>query len=562
MIVFSKIMKASVKSKIYFLPILFLLGFVTLLLANLYLENKVTTTIIFPQFGNQIVKGHQNTLKAVVDVEAAYLSQKLKSQQTMDEKIALVIKETDPIRFFEDGSGYFFTYDMTGTRINVPINKSQNNQNLIALEDKKGFRFVEEFVKVAKAGGGFVEYHFEKEGKGIQPKLSYIKQIPGTDFLIGTGVYIDNVADEKIRLQSQISSKNRGYLLYKIVIFIAIFVLITLISVLMASSIVSSIKKVIAGLTDGADQVASAAAQVSSSSQSLAEGASEQAASLEETSSSMEEMSSMTKHNAENAGQAKAMMGEASHVVEKVSEHMEEMSKAILEITKTSEETSKIIKTIDEIAFQTNLLALNAAVEAARAGEAGAGFAVVADEVRNLAMRAAEAAKSTNNLIENTIKSVKSGNELTQKTQEAFKENIAIAGKISQLIDEIATASQEQSNGISQVSTAVSQMNGVTQQTAANAEESASASEELNAQAAQMKGYVADLSAVVGGSSQKNTAQPTAMQRKPSHTGGAVSKRPVLSSRQEEKTAKGLAKGKALRPEQVIPMDDGDFKDF
>ena len=258
--------------------------------------------------------------------------------------------------------------------------------------------------------------------------------------------------------------------------------------------------RVIAGLTDGADQVSAAAGQVSSSSQPLAEGTAEQASSLEETSSSLEEMSSMTKQNADHANQAKAMMAEANQIVEKVNRHMKDMAGAVGEITRSSEETGKIIKTIDEIAFQTNLLALNAAVEAARAGEAGAGFAVVADEVRNLAMRASEAAKNTSNLIENTIKAVRKGNELTNATQEAFKENAEISKKIGQLVDEIATASEEQAHGINQVNMAVSEMDKVTQSTAASAEESAAASEELNAQAEQMKVYVGDLEAVVGGS--------------------------------------------------------------
>jgi len=329
-------------------------------------------------------------------------------------------------------------------------------------------------------------------------------------------------------------------------------------------SITTPITRVVTGLTDGADQVAAASAQVASASQSLAEGASEQAASLEETSSSMEEMSSMTKQNADNAGQAKAMMGEANIILEKVTGHMDEMSKAILEITKSSEETSKIIKTIDEIAFQTNLLALNAAVEAARAGEAGAGFAVVADEVRNLAMRAAEAAKSTNNLIENTIKAVKNGNELTSKTQEAFKENITISGKISQLIDEIATASREQAHGISQVSTAVNEMNGVTQQTAANAEESASASEELNAQAEQMKTYVADLSNVVGGgvsgraSQQIEHADYRKITSETKHKDRA--QKAIAAPVKQGKMT--FARKKTFNPEQVIPMNEGKFKDF
>ena len=259
------------------------------------------------------------------------------------------------------------------------------------------------------------------------------------------------------------------------------------------------LRTVIEGLIEASNQVASASHQVSSSSQSLAEGTAEQASSLEETSSSLEEMSSMTKQNADHANQAKAMMTEANQIVEKVNRHMTDMAGAVGEITRSSEETGKIIKTIDEIAFQTNLLALNAAVEAARAGEAGAGFAVVADEVRNLAMRASEAAKNTSNLIENTIKAVRKGNELTNATQEAFKENATISKKIGQLVDEIATASEEQAHGITQVNTAVAEMDKVTQSTAANAEESAAASEELNAQAEQMKVYVGDLEAVVGG---------------------------------------------------------------
>ena len=283
------------------------------------------------------------------------------------------------------------------------------------------------------------------------------------------------------------------------IILASALILFVVLAFLIIKSVIHAILKVTDGLTDGAEQVSSAAGQVSSSSQSLAEGTTEQAASLEETASSLEEMSSMTKQNADNANQAKVMMTQAHQIVEKVDHHMGDMAGAIAEITKSSEETKKIIKTIDEIAFQTNLLALNAAVEAARAGEAGAGFAVVADEVRNLALRAAEAAKTTGNLIENTIKAVRKGNELTNATQEAFKENAEISKKIAQLVDEIATASEEQSRGIAQVNTAVLEMNKVTQSTAASAEESASASEELNAQAEQMKSYVEELSAVVGG---------------------------------------------------------------
>ena len=187
-------------------------------------------------------------------------------------------------------------------------------------------------------------------------------------------------------------------------------------------SVTGSIGRAVEGLTEGADQVASASSQVASASQELAEGASQQAASLEETSSSLEEMASMTKQNAENANQANALMNKTRQVVEQANGSMAHLTASMEEISRASEATSKIIKTIDEIAFQTNLLALNAAVEAARAGEAGAGFAVVADEVRNLAMRAAEAAKNTADLIEGTVKKIMEGSEVVQKTNAEFSE--------------------------------------------------------------------------------------------------------------------------------------------
>jgi len=324
---------------------------------------------------------------------------------------------------------------------------------------------------------------------------------------------------------------------------------------LITRSLSRSLRNMASSLGTGSEQVASAALQVSSSSQSLAEGASEQAASLEETSSSLEEMASMTKQNADNALQAKTMMTEAYGIVEKVGKHMEEMARAVEAITKSSEETGKIIKTIDEIAFQTNLLALNAAVEAARAGEAGAGFAVVADEVRNLAQRAAEAAKNTSNLIEATIQAVRQGRELTSSTQEAFQENVEIAGKVSQLVEEIAAASQEQARGIEQLNQAVAQMDKVVQQNAANAEESASAAQQLQAQAQVLEGVVRELVNMIEGERTRGISQAA-----------TDTPRPKAHPGPEPKTGNG-GNGKERpkrRPQEVIPLDEEEahFREF
>jgi methyl-accepting chemotaxis protein len=345
---------------------------------------------------------------------------------------------------------------------------------------------------------------------------------------------------------------------------------------LITRSITKPITRVVEGLTDGANQVASASAQVSSSSQFLAEGASEQAAGIEETSSSMEEMSSMTRQNAENARQANSLMAETSHVIEEANQSMGELNGSMREISVASEETAKIIKTIDEIAFQTNLLALNAAVEAARAGEAGAGFAVVADEVRSLAIRAADAAKNTADLIEGTVKKIKTGTDLVSKTNEAFTKVAAGARKVEELVGEITAASQEQAQGIQQINHAISEMDKVVQQNASGAEEAAAAAEEMNAQAEQMKGFVQELVAVVGGNtercdqrsrkskSQADSSRPpaTASHRRPGFDSRKSLPKPAGARKGNGTELPGLHKSTEAHPAQVIPFNNDSLTDF
>ncbi len=314
------------------------------------------------------------------------------------------------------------------------------------------------------------------------------------------------------------------------------------------------------GMSEGADEVASASGQVASASQSMAEGASEQAATIEETSSSMEEMASMTKQNAENAGNADGLMRDTIEVMASANETMTKLTQSMDEISRASEETSKIIKTIDEIAFQTNLLALNAAVEAARAGEAGAGFAVVADEVRNLAMRAAEAAKNTAQLIEGTVKKVNDGSKLVSDTSEAFSKVGESAEKVGTLVSEITQASREQSGGIDQVNIAVSEMDKVVQQNAATSEQTASAAEEMNAQAEQLRDYVAELVQMVTGGRQPAVRDGVDAKRRPA---GPV--RPLSSARASgtHRNLPGAARSTELRADQMIPFDDDDdFRNF
>ncbi|NCC52042.1 MAG: methyl-accepting chemotaxis protein [Spartobacteria bacterium] len=323
-------------------------------------------------------------------------------------------------------------------------------------------------------------------------------------------------------------------------------------SILIIRGITGPLRRIIAGLSSGSEQVTSASGQVSGSSQEMAEGASEQASSLEEISSSLEEMTSMTRQNAENAKQANGLMNETNDAVGKGMDATERMSSAVNEIKNSSDETAKIIKTIDEIAFQTNLLALNAAVEAARAGEAGKGFAVVAEEVRNLAQRSAEAAKNTADLIEGSQRNAERGVAVTTEVTEMLKKIVDSSTKVAQLIGEVSAASNEQAQGIDQVNIAVAEMDKVVQRNAANAEESASASEELSSQAQELNSMVVDLTTLVGG------GQSTALvQRR--QLGPATRHKQITHHTpppQKKKTA-----GKA-KPEEVIPLDDDDFSEF
>jgi hypothetical protein len=255
------------------------------------------------------------------------------------------------------------------------------------------------------------------------------------------------------------------------------------------------------GLADVAQRVEAASNQIAENGSALASGSTEQAASIEETSASLEQMAANTKQNVESVRLAATLVTESGAMVDKAAQVTQAMDTAMTEIKNASDETGKIIKTIDEIAFQTNLLALNAAVEAARAGEAGKGFAVVAEEVRNLAIRAAEAAKTTGNLIEENVTRVAGGVQLVAGLKTSLGDVAASSTKVGSLVREVAAASEEQAKGIDQINIAINQMNNVTQQNAANAEESAAAAEELRNQTSDLNRWVDDLLVVVNGRS-------------------------------------------------------------
>ncbi|SAK94158.1 methyl-accepting chemotaxis protein [Caballeronia fortuita] len=255
----------------------------------------------------------------------------------------------------------------------------------------------------------------------------------------------------------------------------------------MRASLLATVRTV----RSGSESIASATQQIAAGNTDLSSRTEEQASALQETASSMEELTGTVRQNADNARQASALAANASDIAGKGSAVVTQVVDTMREINGSSSKIADIITIIEGIAFQTNILALNAAVEAARAGEEGRGFAVVAGEVRSLAQRSSAAAKEIKELIDTSVARVRTGTTLVDEAGRTMNEIIGAVQRVTDIMGEIAAASEEQSSGIDQVSRAVTQMDEVTQQNAALVEEAAAAAQSLEDQAARLRQAVA-----------------------------------------------------------------------
>ncbi|MGM3161896.1 methyl-accepting chemotaxis protein [Dickeya undicola] len=243
------------------------------------------------------------------------------------------------------------------------------------------------------------------------------------------------------------------------------------------------LREMIGEIREGVSNVASAASEIAAGNTDLSSRTEQQSAAVVETAASMEQLTSTVKQNADNAHHASQLAADASGNATKGGEIVNNVVSTMNEIAVSSRRISEITSVINGIAFQTNILALNAAVEAARAGEQGRGFAVVAGEVRNLAQRSAQAAKEIETLIGESVNRVNTGSSLVESAGKTMGEIIRSISHVHDIMDEIASASDEQSRGINQISTAVAEMDATTQQNAALVEESSAAANSLEEQA-------------------------------------------------------------------------------
>ena len=328
------------------------------------------------------------------------------------------------------------------------------------------------------------------------------------------------------------------------------------------SNMKDSLTRIVGGVRQNAEGVATASAEIAQGNQDLSQRTEEQASALEETAASMEQLGSTVKQNADNARQANQLALGASTVAAKGGEIVGQVVTTMKGINDSSRKIADIISVIDGIAFQTNILALNAAVEAARAGEQGRGFAVVAGEVRNLAQRSAEAAKEIKGLITASVERVEQGTALVDEAGTTMAEVVASIKRVTDIMGEISAASSEQSSGVAQVGEAVSQMDQATQQNAALVEESAAAAESLKGQAQQLVQAVAVFKLAQGATVVAAVPARTSTERRGPERAKNVTRPNFGKAKAKPTAAAAPAVAVAAAPVPAKTGTDGDWTSF
>ncbi len=495
-----------------------------------------------------MLAGQKAKLKAATGTMAVAIANRIKTIGDPQEKIDAIRRMLEGVRYESDRSGYFFVFK--GSKTIAHIKKSLYGKDMGSVKDKNGTYMLKELYEKAHNGGGFVRYVWPKPGAGDQPKLSYATMIPGTDFWLGTGVYIDNIEDYLGKATAAFAKQARRQYISMLAVVTPIFALILVLCFFIVTGITRALKEMIVNLSDIAEgdgdltkrvnidssdeigelarlfnifieklqgiiaKLAENATNVNEAATEMADVAVELATNAEETTARADNVTAAAQQMSNNLNNVATAMEESSANTSMVATAAEEMTATINEIAqnsdkarevsdeavnqsrsaaekmdalgKAAEQIGKVTETITEISEQTNLLALNATIEAARAGEAGKGFAVVANEIKELAKQTAEATQDIKSKIDEVQNTTASTVTEIDQISKVIEGVNDIVSTIATAVEEQSVATREIANNITQASEGIQEVNENVNQSSSVAEQITSDMSEANAAASRM----------------------------------------------------------------------------